>query len=266
LPSFNVKLFSNQHCKNAQQSTPNFRFEQFMKLPSEIEIQRQYYAQTAAKYEEAHVHAGGEHVFALGFLMSSLDYFGIRSVLDIGCGTGRAIRHIKLHRPDIKVMGVEPVKELREVGYSLGLSAIELVEGDATQLRFADGEFDIVTEFGVLHHIPKPERAVAEMLRVGKIGVFISDSNNFGQGAWLTRAIKQSANALGLWRALDLIKTKGKGYSISEGDGLAYSYSVFNNYTQIQAACRQIHLLNTHPGGVNPYRTAGHVALLGLKK
>ncbi len=236
-----------------------------MKSASEVEIQRQYYAQTAANYEEAHVHAGGEHVFALGFLMSSLDYFGVRSILDIGCGTGRAIRYIKQHRPDIQVMGVEPVKELREVGYTLGLSEAELVEGDATQLQFASGQFDLVSEFGVLHHIPKPERAVAEMLRVAKIGVFISDSNNFGQGSWFARALKQSANALGLWRTLDFIKTKGRGYSISEGDGLAYSYSVFNNYRQIETACKQIHLLNTHPGGVNPYRTAGHVALLGVK-
>lgn len=237
-----------------------------MKPLDEIEIQRQYYAETAAKYDNAHVHAGGEHVLALGFLISSLDFFGVRSVLDIGCGTGRAIRHIKKHRPDIKVVGVEPVKELREVGYALGLSEAELVEGDATQLKFASGQFDLVSEFGVLHHIPKPERAVAEMLRVSKIGVFISDSNNFGQGSWLARMVKQSLHALGLWPTLNFIKTKGKGYIITEGDGLSYSYSVFNNYSQIQAACKQIHLLNTQPGGVNPYRTAGHVALLGLKK
>ena len=234
-------------------------------LYSEIDIQRKYYADTAVKYEEMHVNAKDEHYLALNFLVASLDYYEIKSILDIGCGTGRAIRHIKAIRPDIKVVGVEPVKELREVGHTLGLSAQELVEGDATHLQFSDSEFDLVSEFGVLHHIPRPERAVVEMLRVAKKGIFISDSNNFGQGSPLSRLIKQMANALGLWKAVDLIKTRGKGYAISEGDGLFYSYSVFNNYRLIQSTCKTIHLMNTGDGHINPYRTASHVALLGIK-
>ncbi len=71
---------------------------------------------------------------------------------------------------------------------------------------------------------------------------------------------------IGLWRVVDFIKTKGKGYTISEGDGLAYSYFVFNNYKQISGYCKPIHLLNTKDGGMNLYRTASHVALLGIKK
>jgi len=73
-------------------------------------------------------------------------------------------------------------------------------------------------------------------------------------------------NSLGLWKIADLIKTRGKGYSISEGDGIAYSYSVFNNYRQIQAQCKSIHLLNTKDGRINIYKTASHIALLGIKK
>lgn len=103
------------------------------------------------------------------------------------------------------------------------------------------------------------------MLRVARKAIFISDSNNFGQGSFISRSIKQLINSVGLWRVADLIKTKGKGYTISEEDGLAYSYSVFDDYKQIEAGCRSIHLLNTKDGQINPYRTAGHVALLGIK-
>ena len=53
---------------------------------------------------------------------------------------------------------------------------------------------------------------------------------------------------------------------ISEGDGLAYSYSVFNDYGQIRAQCSSVHLVNLLDAGVNPYRTATHVALLGIKQ
>jgi hypothetical protein len=78
--------------------------------------------------------------------------------------------------------------------------------------------------------------------------------------------MKQSINAVGLWRLADLIKTKGSGYTISEGDGLAYSYSVFNDYKQISRECKAVHMLNTTDGGPNLYRTASHVALLGIKR
>ena len=95
--------------------------------------------------------------------------------------------------------------------------------------------------------------------------IFISDSNNFGQGSSFARLVKQTINVVGLWPVADFVKTKGKGYTFEEGDGLAYSYSVFNNYRQIAKACKSVHLLNTTNGGQNLYRTATHLALLGVK-
>jgi ubiquinone/menaquinone biosynthesis C-methylase UbiE len=232
----------------------------------EIEIQHNYYARTAGRYDEMHVNKKDEHFFALAFMLAAIDYLEVRSILDIGSGTGRVVRYIKEKRPEMQIVGVEPVRELREVGYSHGLSENELIKGDATKLKFDDGQFDMVCEFGVLHHIKHSEKAVAEMLRVAKKAIFISDSNNFGQGRPFVRTAKQALNALGLWKFTDFIKTRGKGYTVSEGDGLAYSYSVFNNYKSIKAQCSSIHMFNTKDGGGNFYRTASHVALLGIKK
>lgn len=236
-------------------------------MPSndEVAIQRAYYESTARKYDAAHVHEKDEHYFALRFLEAAIGQYGIASVLDVGAGTGRVACYLKEKYPALRVVSIEPVKALREVGHSKGLTEEELIEGDATRLQFPDGAFDLVCEFGILHHVKNPTSVVAEMLRVGKVGIFISDSNNFGQGSCAARATKQFLNALGLWRIADWVKTKGKGYEITEGDGLAYSYSVFNNYAQIARACRT-HIFNTEPAGINPYRTASHVALLGIKK
>ncbi|MCX7353639.1 MAG: class I SAM-dependent methyltransferase [Alphaproteobacteria bacterium] len=199
----------------------------------EVSAQRAYYKSTARNYDSSHVNEKDEHYFALRFLEAAIDHYGIRSVLDVGAGTGRAACYLKEKHPALKVASVEPVKELREVGYSKGLTKEELIEGDATRLQFQDGQFDLVCEFGILHHVKSPAAVVAEMLRVGKVGIFISDSNNFGQGPFASRAFKQLLDTLGLWRIANLIKTKGKGYQITEGDGLAYSYSVFKNYEQI---------------------------------
>jgi SAM-dependent methyltransferase len=231
----------------------------------EVEIQRQYYRETASDYNRMHVSDRDEHFFALSFLASALDYLEAKTVLDVGSGTGRALTYLKQRKPDVRIVGVEPVKELREIGYANGLLPAELVDGDATRLQFQEDEFDVACEFGVLHHIKRPELVVAEMLRVARKAIFISDSNNFGQGSYLARSVKQLLNLLGLWKAADFLKTRGKGYTVSEGDGLAYSYSVFNNYKQIERSCKSVHIFNTIAAGVNPYRSAGHVALLGVK-
>ncbi len=231
----------------------------------DVEIQRRYYGANADQYERTHVHESDEHTFALQILIGLLEHLGVRSVLDVGSGTGRAVMAIKRDKPGIRVVGIEPVPELRAVGHRNGLASEELREGDVTALDYPDGAFDLACAFGVLHHVRRPERAVAEMLRVARKAVFVSDSNNFGQGRALARVLKQVLNAAGLWRAADFVKTRGRGYTVTEGDGLAYSYSVFNNYDQIRGACRHVRIFNTEDGGVNPYRSAGHVALLGIK-
>ena len=235
--------------------------------PDDVARQRAYFANVASQYD-ARIEEEFEHAFALAFLHGAIEHFGFTSVLDVGSGTGRALTYLREKAPALRLLGVEPVEALRKVGHAKGIPSGELVDGDATAMRFADDEFDVVCEFGVLHHVPRPERAVAEMLRVARRAVFISDSNNFGQGRPVVRAAKQLANALGVWRALDFVKTRGKGYTYSDGDGVAYSYSVFNSYEQVARACKSVHVLNTDAGswGVDPYRSAGHVALLGILK
>ena len=156
-------------------------------------------------------------------------------------------------------------RSLRQEGHSRGIPKDALVDGDATQLAYSAGSFDLVCAFSVLHHIPKPELAVREMLRVAKRGIFILDANNFAQGGRLSRTVKQTLNALGLWPLANFIRTRGRGYMESEGDGIFYSYSVFSSYPTIRQNCRSVHLLNISDGGRNLYRTADVVALLGLK-
>jgi ubiquinone/menaquinone biosynthesis C-methylase UbiE len=237
-----------------------------MSSADEVTLQRKYYAENAAKYDAMQISDQDEHQFALAVLSAMIEYHGIKSVLDVGSGTGRALRYLKSRHPGVRFVGIEPVEALRKVGHAAGLSHDELQNGDINSLAAADGEFDLVCEFAVLHHVPKPERAVAEMLRVARKAIFISDANNFGQGGLMSRCLKQAINALGLWRAFDWLRTGGKGYHVSAGDGLFYSYSVFNDYQQIRKACRTVHQFNSVDAGPNLARSAPHVAILGMKK
>jgi len=237
-----------------------------MSIKHEVEIQRAYYAKTARQYERQHVDEADEHYLALNIMVGATNFLQVQSILDIGSGTGRAVAFIKNSRPEVEVVGIEPVKELREVGYSQGLSIEELREGNALALDFNDNSVDLVCEFGVLHHVRTPDVVISEMLRVARKAIFLSDSNNFGHGSPFVRFIKQAINAMGLWGIADFIKTRGKGYTVSEGDGLGYSYSVFNNYCQIRRFCSRIHVFNLSDAEINPYRTASTVALLGIKR
>lgn len=232
---------------------------------SESEIQRRYYAETAGRYDNMHMETDREHVFALAFLTSMLDYLGAESLLDIGAGTGRVGLHFAGKRPGLRVVGIEPVAELRTIGHAKGLSADELIDGDARSLKFPDGAFDVVCEFAVLHHVRSPAQVISEMLRVAKKAIFISDSNNFGQGRPLVRLIKQAINGARLWPVANFLKTRGRGFTVTEGDGLAYSYSVFNNFSLLRRQCHTVHVVNTSGVVRNSYCEAPHVAVLGIK-
>lgn len=235
-----------------------------MKSEREAEIQRAYYTQTAETYDQMHA-LDTEHAFALGFLGGMVDYLQIGSVLDVGSGTGRVLRYLKTKSTSIQVQGIEPVQALREIGHRSGLAEHELVDGDAMNLPFGAGEFDLVCEFAVLHHLRDPNRALKEILRVAKTAVFLSDSNNFGQGSWLLRRSKQSLRRVGLWGFANFLKTRGRGYSYSAGDGIAYSYSVYDSYSLLREQCRSIHFANTIGATTDAYRDASHVAVLGVK-
>jgi ubiquinone/menaquinone biosynthesis C-methylase UbiE len=238
---------------NAQQSsTP---------LSPDAALQREYYSRTAADYEIAQFHDGDEHFIALGWMAAMIAQRGYATVLDIGSGTGRVLHFLNQHSK-VKVTGIEPSADLRAIGYANGLSADQLITGDALALPFADNSFDVVCSYGVLHHIKDHQRAVSEMTRVASRAVFISDSNNFGQGSKASRMLKQVINAFGLWQVFDWLRTRGKGYHFSEGDGVFYSYSLFNDVPVMEAKFKKSLFMSTRPSGGNLYRSADTVAIL----
>lgn len=235
-------------------------------MEQETEIQRQYYKITAEQYGALHMQPDDEHYFALSWLASIIEHFGYRSLLDVGSGTGRAISYFSDRLPGLEVLGIEPSAELRDIGYRRGIAREVLVEGNALDLQYPDGAFDVVCEFGVLHHIRNPGRAVSEMLRVARKAVFVSDDNHYGSGSPAMRMVKQALAAVGMWGPAYRLKTGGKGFRVTESDGLAYPYSVFDDFRLIRRRCAAVHVMNTRDGGISPYRSAGNIALLGIKR
>ncbi len=235
-------------------------------MTDQIRRQREYYRSHATAYDAgwSETWTTLHMMFPFALLAGLIDTLGVTSLLDVGSGSGHCLRILGRMRPNLRAIGVEPSAEMRLQGYKSGLSTDALIDGDAAALAYDDGEFDLVCEFGMLHHLPEPSTAVEEMCRVASKAVFIVDSNNFGAGSWRKRVVKQAIKRVGLWKWADLVKTGGKGFRESEGDGISYSYSVFNDLPLLEQRCRSVHALNLDGSPRRPYQTSASLAVVGL--
>lgn len=211
----------------------------------DVTRQRDYYRETAADYDAQHIDQFDEHGIALSALAGLARHYGVGSILDVGAGTGRAMLLLQERLPGVRIVGIEPVAELRAVGHARGLDSDALIDGLGDALPFADDAFDLVIQTGVLHHVPDPGRVVREMARVARFGVMLSDGNNLGQGSAVSRLAKGLLHRLGLWRAAIWISTRGRMSKWSEEDGVFYSYSLFDNLPDLAAKFPQHLLMNT---------------------
>jgi ubiquinone/menaquinone biosynthesis C-methylase UbiE len=86
--------------------------------------------------------------------------------LDVGCGTGAAVRTASaVVRRAVGVdLAPEMIARAREL--AAGMPKVEFVVGDSEHLPFADGEFTALLCTASFHHYPNPAGALAEMARV----------------------------------------------------------------------------------------------------
>ena len=238
---------------------------------SPVEIQRRYYTETAERYDHMHAFEGAGDPSVMKYVTALFQSAGVQSVLEVGCATGRGLRSLQDALPDAFVCGLEPVGALlREATKAGDHLQISWIQGVGESLPFADRSFDAVCEFSTLHHVPDPAPVVREMLRVARKVVLIADSNRFGQGSMTARLIKFALYKTGLWRAYWLFRTRGKGYIMDEGDGLAYSYSVYDSYDLVSLWADRIILVPANrgnaPSWLHPLLNRDAVLLFAFKE
>lgn len=108
------------------------------------------------------------------------------SVLDIGCGVCHLTKAMAL-RSGARVTAMD-IGDFR-IQSTLG-SEFRFMLGDAANLPFQSGTFDIVTLFWTLHHLPKPEVALKEASRVLRSGGQLIIIEDIVKGnSWLSYAI-----------------------------------------------------------------------------
>jgi SAM-dependent methyltransferase len=99
-------------------------------------------------------------------------------VLEIGCGGGFALLpFITLLSPS-RLVGLDIDRQLLGVASArLAGTSVELIHGDVRDMPFADGEFDVVVDFGTCYHIARAADALREISRVlVPGGVFVTET------------------------------------------------------------------------------------------
>jgi phosphatidylethanolamine/phosphatidyl-N-methylethanolamine N-methyltransferase len=125
-------------------------------------------------------------------------------VLEVGVGTGLSLPYYK---HSLKVTGIDLSPEMltraRERAQKRNLRHVELIEMDATALKFADRSFDIATAMFVMTVVPDPEKVMNELIRVTKPGGHIVIVNHFsidkGLRAVVEKRLARFSDILG-WR------------------------------------------------------------------
>jgi SAM-dependent methyltransferase len=104
-------------------------------------------------------------------------------VLEIGPGYGATSRVLAERAGSLTVLELEP-RYCEALRRKLG-GGVEVVQGDATAMPFADGRFSAVVCFTMLHHLPSTaaqDRLLAEAVRVLAPGGVLAGTDSLGTG------------------------------------------------------------------------------------
>jgi len=110
--------------------------------------------------------------YALGFLKRLRNLVGCGRLLDVGCGEGRhafaaAELGFNVTAIDYEPLALKRARQAAEVRYAKGIA---FRKADVFRLPFADASFDVVLDYGCLHHQRKADWPAyrASILRVLK--------------------------------------------------------------------------------------------------
>jgi SAM-dependent methyltransferase len=156
--------------------------------------------------------------------------------LDVACGAGHVAQEVA---PRVRqVAGIDLTPALLDLAAgrlaAAGISNVLLQQGDAADLPFVDGAFDLVICRAALHHFPDPAVQLAEMARVCRQGGRVVVSDMLAPSAAsrpafdaLHRVIDPShARCLLDTEMLDLMTTHVGGVNRRTAPGLTYTLPV----------------------------------------
>jgi len=108
-------------------------------------------------------------------------------MLDVGIGTG--FFALEFLKRGVDITGIDVSQNMLEIARRKGFRNVSY--GDAVDLQFPDGAFDLVVSITALEFIREPRRAVAEMTRVCKKGGRIVVGTLGANSPWAAKRLRE---------------------------------------------------------------------------
>ena len=127
----------------------------------------EFFASASGQWDHLRSELFGDR-FHLHAMLSLID--PALTVGDLGCGTGQVSELVAPHVA--KVIAVDASTDMVQAARKRlkGLNQVEVRRGDMEALPIDDGVLDVAVVALVLHHVPEPARALAEVSRVLRYG------------------------------------------------------------------------------------------------
>jgi ubiquinone/menaquinone biosynthesis C-methylase UbiE len=168
---------------------------------------RKYFAAAASRWDRMREDFFDETV--ANSILKASDVRPGDTVVDVGCGTGFLTRQAAMQmQGNGRLVGVDLSSSMLEkakdnLNRLALLTSFELRVGDAEKIPVQDDFADAVVGNMILHHCPRPKRAISEMTRIAKDGsrIAVADLEKHNE-RWLREEMADR------WLGFDLAKVK----------------------------------------------------------
>ena len=159
-----------------------------------------YWNKLSGKYDR---HVMGEYAKAYGDTVELTRKYlkGGDLVLDYGCGTGITTTALARHVKKIVALDISDgmIAAAKAKAEKQGIRNIEFSNDDLFSAGIAEGSFDVVTAFNLLHFLPDLEAALKRLHALLKpAGLFISVTDCLGESPGLVSALQSLPGKIGL--------------------------------------------------------------------
>ncbi|HHW68590.1 MAG: S-adenosylmethionine-dependent methyltransferase [Defluviitaleaceae bacterium] len=125
---------------------------------------RRHFNETADHYVDSHDGKFVQHMYTS--LLKELEKFTSGKLLDIGCGNGDFLGLIKDR--GLELHGIDLAENMVKVAKKRYGDIAQIILGDAENLPYEEGMFDVIICNASFHHYTNPRAVLAQMRRVLK--------------------------------------------------------------------------------------------------